>query len=85
MFKAIVRITESTGAGYGLPAHLYVSGQGIAMSKSPQKALREANRLAETNRNDDLEQKGLPRGLGLIPVWGETVMFKDDVIILVKV
>lgn len=84
MFKAIVRITEGTGAGYGMPAHLYVSGEGIAMSKSPKKALTEANRLAEVSRSEDCVKQGLPKGVGLIPVYGETILFKDEKIVMVK-
>lgn len=85
MFKAIVRITEGTGAGYGMPAHLYVSGEGISMSKSPKKALTEARRRAEVSRSEDCVSKGLPKGIGLIPVWDETVLFQDEKIVMVKV
>lgn len=85
MFKAIVRVTEGTGAGYGFPAHLYVSGQGIAMSKSPKSALTEARRRAEVSRSEDCVSKGLPKGIGLIPVWEETVLCKDEKIVMVNV
>ncbi|MCK9615566.1 MAG: hypothetical protein M0R48_08685 [Candidatus Omnitrophica bacterium] len=67
-----------------MPAHLYVSGNGIAMSKSPKKALTEARRLAEANRSEDCVQQGLPKGIGLIPVWDETILFKDEKIVMVK-
>lgn len=84
MFKAIVNVTESTGAGYGLKPHIYVTGRGIAMSKSPKKALREAKRRAEVERCNSCEKQGLPRGVGLIPVWGEVILSKGEQIIYVK-
>ena len=84
MFKAIVDITEGTGCGYGMTPHLYINGRGIAMSKSPQKALREAKRLAEVERCNSCEREGLPRGISLIPVWEEIILSKDEQIIYVK-
>ncbi|MCK9154512.1 MAG: hypothetical protein M0P12_00210 [Paludibacteraceae bacterium] len=54
------------------------------MSKSPKKALTEARRLAEANRSEDCVQQGLPKGIGLIPVWDETILFKDEKIVMVK-
>lgn len=84
MFKAIVNVTESTGAGYGLKPHIYVAGRGISMSKSPKKALSEAKRLAEVERCKSCERDGLPRGVGLIPVWEEIILSKGEQIIYVK-
>lgn len=84
MYKAIVRVVEGTGAGYGLPAHLYVSGEGIAMSRSPKSALEEAGRRAEVSRSNSCVKQGLPKGIGLIPVYGETILFKDEKIVMVK-
>lgn len=85
MFKAVVRVTESTGAGYGLKPHVYVSGKGVAFSKSPKKAMRTASILAEISRSENCVKLGLPKGIGLIPVFQEIQLFKDDKEILTVV
>jgi hypothetical protein len=82
LFKAEVMNAEATGAGYGAPAGLYFTGVGVAFSKSPQKALRHAERLAAHDLNRDLVRQGQKSGVGWIPVYGYTRLYKGDKLIL---
>lgn len=82
MFKAIVQITESTGAGYGFESHIYATGKGVAISKSPKSAIAEARKMAAKNLGDSKERNGIPRSVGLIPVYDAMSLYKDNVKIL---
>ena len=76
MFKAVVTETEGTGAGYGFPPHIYMTGLGVAMSKSPKKALAHARRICGQSILKDNIEQGC-QGVGQIPVYGETSLYKN--------
>ena len=81
MYKAEVMAVEGTGAGYGFPAHVYIQGVGIAMSRSPQKALRTARILCQAEMSkSSMAQLGVG-GVGLIPVLGYSKLWKDGKLI----
>jgi hypothetical protein len=70
LYTAKVVETEGTGVGYGMPAHVYVSGVGTAMHRSPKKALSLARRRCRENMDKDVERQlgAKYKGVGLIPV-----------------
>lgn len=82
MFKAIVEEAESTGAGYGFPAHIYVSGRGVAMSRSPKKAIRHARNLCHQQMFKSCKKQLGQGGIGLIPIWDMIQLYKDDKLIM---
>lgn len=48
MYKVIFTAAYGSGAGYeGTPAHQYVVGRGVGMSRSPKTAVRLARVAAE--------------------------------------
>lgn len=77
MFKATVIITESTGAGYGFKPHVYASGKGVALSKSPKKAMKSAQNMACVKLADSKEANGIDRHVGLIPVFEQKLLEKN--------
>jgi len=81
MYKATISFTESTGAGYGLPSHLYISGRGVGMSKSPQKALKIAQDKANQDFNKEAVENGLPPWIGLIPIAETKILTRNDVVV----
>ena len=81
MFKAEVIESESTGAGYGREAHVYVSGHGIALSKSPKKAIRQATTLCRQQMFASCKRQLGMGGIGLIPIFSEIQLFRDGKLI----
>jgi hypothetical protein len=81
MFKAIVSEAESTGAGYGFKPHIYIQGMGVALSRSPKKALRHARTLCRHDMNRSSQAQLGVRGIGFIPIGGSVQLFKDGLLI----
>jgi len=74
MFTVEILDVYGTGAGYGAKPHQYFNCKGRAMSKSPKRAWRQAQR-----------QANLCEGAEWIPVLSLVKMWRGSQLILDKV